>query len=219
VLYNFCSVTGCADGEQPRGGASLIFDGAGNLYGTTPDGGSGCTGGCGTIFRLTPNPDGSWTEGVLHRFADGADGAYPYAGLIFDPAGNLYGATTGGGTLSCGCGTIFKLAPNPDGSWTKSVLHAFTSHPAANPDAGLIVDPAGNLYGAAAFGGSAGGGAVFKVAPQPDGSWAFSVLHVFLGKPALHPLSRLVLDKAGNLYGTTEQCGQGCQGTVFEITP
>jgi uncharacterized repeat protein (TIGR03803 family) len=221
VLYSFCSVTNCADGEQPSGSESLVFDRAGNLYGTTPEGGGGgpnCSGGCGTVYELTPNSDGSWTESVLYRFAGLADGAFPYAGLIFDPAGNLYGATTGGGNHSCDCGVVFKLTPNSDGRWKESVLHTFKSEPAANPDNGLTFDAAGNLYGSAAF-GTPGGGAVFKLAPKSDGSWAYSVLHAFLGKPALHPVSRPLLDKSGNLYGTTQQCGSACQGVVFELTP
>jgi uncharacterized repeat protein (TIGR03803 family) len=220
VLYKF---NGTSDGDEPT--AALIFDGAGNLYGTTLGGGNGCPrfGGCGEVFRLTPNSDGSWTESVLHSFTTRRNGNNPQAALIFDLAGNLYSTTIDGGDLTnCtdGCGTVFKLTPNSDGSWTASVLHKFANHLAADPYAGLIFDPAGNLYGTTLDGGPVNGGAVFKLAPNADGSWAYSVLHVFLGKPALTPFGGVVLDKVGNLYGTTGQCsGTGCKGVVYEITP
>jgi uncharacterized repeat protein (TIGR03803 family) len=97
------------------------------------------------------------------------------------------------------------------------VLHYF--HSLAAPSAGVIFDGAGNLYGSASGGGPSDGGAIFKLAPQPDGRWAYSVLRFFFGKPAEIPFGNLVLDKVGNLYGTTLQCGSGCAGIVFEITP
>jgi hypothetical protein len=114
----------------------------------------------------------------------------------------------------------FKLKPNSNGSWTESVLHAFR-YP-ARPRAGLIFDVAGNLYSTTAFAaGPADGGVVFKLSPRSGGSWAYNVLHVFQGNPAQNPLSGLILDKDGNLYGTTVYCGSGaaCQGVVFEIIP
>jgi uncharacterized repeat protein (TIGR03803 family) len=227
VLYNFCSVSNCADGSGAEAG--LIVDTAGNLYGTTEFGGTStaCTDGCGVAFQLTPNQDGSWTESVLHSFTSTPDGANPFAGLIFDAAGkNLYGTTFGGGDELCyvGCGVVFKLTPNSKGgSWTESVLHRFGAGPlAANPHGGLIFDAAGkNLYGTTQHGGREDGGAVFKLAPNSDGSRAYSVLHSFQFDPAGYPVSGLVLDKAGNLYGTTSQCGNNanCYGVVFEITP
>jgi uncharacterized repeat protein (TIGR03803 family) len=229
VLYSFCSVTNCADGSTPLAG--LIFDEAGNLYGTTAEGGNhGCQGGlgCGVIFELSPLANGSWTYSVLYSFTGGTRGDAPQAGLIFDAAGSLYGTTTNGGYLNerecsdSGCGLVFKLTPNSDGSWTESVLHAFrsgNSDPIARPVGGLIFDAAGNLYGTTPYSGPAGGGAVFKLAPQSDGSWAYSTLRFFFGKPAENPLGGVVLDKAGSLYGTANACGSGCQGVVFEITP
>ena len=193
----------------------------GDLYSTTAFGGGGQGG---TVFKLTPNLDGTWTESVLHSFT-GTDGEHPDAGLIFDAAGNLYGTTFNGGISggSCpsGCGVIFKLRRNSDGTWTESVLHSFTGADGANPFAGLIFDAAGNLDGTTDLGGNAGGGTAFRLTPNSNGSWAFRVLHVFQGKSALRPHDNLILDKAGNLFGTTEFCGSGtgCDGVVFEITP
>src|SRR5438876_587083 len=115
--------------------ANLVSDAAGNLYGTTISGGlSSCppeeNSSCGVVFKLAPNPDGTWTELVLHRCTCGADGALARAGVILDAAGNLYGTTVIGGSCSFfpygGCGVVFKLAPNPDGTWTEHVLHRFT---------------------------------------------------------------------------------------------
>jgi uncharacterized repeat protein (TIGR03803 family) len=217
-----------ADGSGPAAG--LIFDAAGNLYGTTSGGGAD---GYGVVFELTPNPDGTWTESVLHSFTGGADGALPFAGLIFDTIGNLYG-TTYYGPLGCagltdGCGTVFRLTPNPDGTWTESVLHSFTEGAGGgNPAAGLIFDAAGNLYGTTNFGTSGPGnlGTVFKLTPNPDGTWTESVLHSFTGADGAVPDAGLIFDAAGNLYGTTSSGGisiacidiDGC-GVVFKLSP
>jgi uncharacterized repeat protein (TIGR03803 family) len=230
VLYSF---TAGADGGLPS--ASLIFDGEGNLYGTTKMGGDltcNAPSGCGTVFKLTPQSDGSWKESVLHRFTGGTDGGIPSASLIFDGAGNLYSTTVEGGDLSCsapyGCGTVFKLTPQSDGSWKESVLHRFGGPDGLGPAASVIFDGAGNLYGTTQLGGDStcvapyGCGTVFKLTPQSDGSWKESVLHVFLGRPARHPLGGLVLDGASNLYGTANDCASGirhCHGVVFETTP
>jgi uncharacterized repeat protein (TIGR03803 family) len=231
VLYTFCS-NACTDGSFPNG---LIFDGAGNLYGTTGGGGTpNCDFGlgCGTVFMLTANSDGSWTYSVLHSFTGDRDGSGPSGGLIFDAVGkNLYGTTVYEGSVSCndprGCGTVFKLTPNSDGSWEKSVLHFFLGKPAWWPGGGLVFDKAGNLYGTTFEGGDLncvpqdGCGVVFKLAPNSDGSWKENVLHVFHGKPAREPNGPLFLDQAGNLYGTTYICGSlnDCRGVVFEVTP
>jgi hypothetical protein len=173
---------------------------------------------------LAPNSDGSWTESVLHKF-NNSDGANPYAGLVFDAAGNLYGTAQGGGELSLcsggysGCGVVFKLTPSADGSWRESVLYRFRGTRASTPLAGLIFDGAGNLYGTASSLGSSTGGAVFKLSPNRDGSWKYSLLHVFQDNPALTPYSALVLGSAGTLYGTTANCSSGCRGVVYQITP
>jgi uncharacterized repeat protein (TIGR03803 family) len=210
-----------ADGNRPSGG--VIFDAVGDLYGASSYGGAS---GDGTVFKLTPKSGGGWTESVLHSFTGGADGSGPTASLILDAAGNLYGTTFYGGNINRGCtgqtcGVVFKMTPNSDGSWTEQVLHKFENNPAANPNAGLAFDAAGNLYGATQFGGPVpvNGGVVFKMTPKSDGSWAFTVLHVFLQKPALNPYAGVILDKAGNLYGTTYSCGSRCQGVVYEVTP
>lgn len=231
VLYSF---TGGADGGILY--SSLVFDSAGDLYGTTYAGGTGACNdhyyiGCGTIFKLTPNPDGSWTQTILHDFTGGMDGANPYVGMIFDAAGNLYGTAYAGGTpdWNCydpdprphfGCGTVFKLTPKPDGSWTEKVIHQFSGQQAWHPDGGLISDAAGNLYGTTLHGGAYRAGTVFKITARPHGRWTYTKLHSFKGQPAVHPYGALLLDKLGNLYGTTSDCGGGvCAGTVFEITP
>jgi uncharacterized repeat protein (TIGR03803 family) len=227
VLYSFCSRTNCVDGEAPL--ASLIFDPDGNLYGTTQVGGARGVGG--TVFKLAPNADGSWRESVLHSFCSRtncSDGDNPEANLIFDPDGNLYGTTQVGGAHGVG-GTVFKLAPNADGSWRESVLHSFCSRPHCSdgefPEASLIFDPDGNLYGTTFGGGGLfGGGTVFKLAPNGRES----VLHSFCFRTncvdGAQPAG-LVFDFAGNLYGTTESGGdQGCFsgdgcGIVFKLTP
>ena len=197
VLYSFCSLPKCGDGATPYGG--VIADAAGNLYVAASLGGDlMCNGppyGCGAVIRLKPNSDGSWTESLLYSFKGGADGSFPSSGLIFDEAGSLYGVTPeGGGKRTCqdGCGTVFKLKPNSDGSWTESVLHRFANNPGANPFAGLTFDASGNLYGTTAYGVDSsnctpGCGTVFKLTANSNGSWALHTLHTFLGKPAAYP--------------------------------
>jgi uncharacterized repeat protein (TIGR03803 family) len=156
VLHSF---TGGSDGSAPNG---LIADSAGNLYGTTEIGGHG-----GTVFKLSPpaNPGGAWTETVLYSFCSkpGCSGGSPRAALIADSAGNLYGTTSqGGGASGCGgntCGTVFKLSPG--GAYT--VLHTFSGSDGANPQAGLIADCKGNLYGTTASGGAFFRGTAFEL--------------------------------------------------------
>ena len=155
VLHNFGS------GEDGRGPvAGLIFDGAGNLYGTTILGGDlACNypSGCGVVFELTPNADGRWKERVLHRFKGGKYGEYPYGGVTFDSAGNLYGTTLGGGAGNGDYGVVFELTPHVGGSWSEKVLYKFTDGTdGSNPYVGLLFDKARNLYGAACCGGHTG---------------------------------------------------------------
>jgi uncharacterized repeat protein (TIGR03803 family) len=217
ILYNF---TGGKDGAYPYAG--LIFDQAGNLYGTTLLGGIGnsCGGGCGVVFELGPNAKGRWKEKVLYVFTGGADGGSPFAGLIFDASGNLYGTTVDYGSYNRG-GVVFRLTPNADGSWTESVLHSFTGHnDGSAPFAGLIFDVAGSLYGTTAFGGGTyDGGTVFKLTPNSGGSWTESVLYAFENEGEA-PSASLIFDAAGNLYGTTSRLiGDSGFGAAFELTP
>jgi uncharacterized repeat protein (TIGR03803 family) len=217
VLYQF---KGSQDGGNPYAG--LILDAAGNLYGVTTGGGSNsCPGGCGTVFGVDPTGN----ETVLYRFAGGTDGSYPYGGLILDSTGNLYGTTLHGGGQGCegvGCGTIFQL----DTSGNETVLYSFAGQPADGeyPQAALVMDAAGNLYGTTVDGGSQdGGGVAFKL----DTAGNETLMHVFVGAPdGWAPLSALIVDATGNLYGTTElggdsegcDIGHGC-GIVFELDP
>ena len=215
VLYSF----NYTDGAIPRAG--LIFDGAGNLYGTTSGGG---TSQYGTVFELTPAAGGTWTEKVLWSFGSGTDGATPYAGLIFDPAGNLYGTTLQGGTHggTGRGGTVFELTPAAGGTWTEKVLWSFDSGTdGANPVADLIFDGAGNLYGTTSDGGTYGyRGTVFELTPAAGGTWTEQVLWSFgSGTDGAYPRSTLIFDAAGNLYGTTSNGGTSSYGAVFELTP
>ena len=266
VLHTFRG----GDGAAPVG--QLVRDVAGNLYGTTTIGGSDkCQGGCGTAFKMNKSGKMVW----VHRF-NGANGRQPLAGLLRDAAGNLFGTTVDGGDLNCippyGCGTAFTL----DAAGGETVLHKFKSPPYGpyGPEALLVEDPAGNLYGTTYIGGKYGSGTVFKIdkagtltilydfmggsdgcSPDPgvildpvgdlygvasgggaggcdgygvvfmvDTSGNETVLHTFEGEDGAGPDSALLFDSQGNLYGTTALggssavCNGGC-GTVFELSP
>ncbi len=211
VLYSF---TGGADGGMSGSGAGLILDGAGNLYGTT---GSGGVYGQGVVFELTPTSDG-WAESVLYSFTGGADGSGPFAGLIFDSAGNLYSTTWGGGGLDCNCGVVFKLAPTSSG-WIESVLYSFGPD-GRNSDAELVLDGAGGLYGVTWYGGNYGDGTVFNLTPTSSGEWTERGLHQFKGdKDGAHPRSGLIFDSLGDLYGTAANEYASGYGIVFKLVP
>jgi uncharacterized repeat protein (TIGR03803 family) len=200
VLHTF---TSRPDGLTPVGG--VIMDQAGNLYGTTAQGGTGTQG---TVFKI----DTTGNETVLHSFVSRPDGLDPEAGLVIDSSGNLYGTTELGG--SQGKGTIFKI----DTSGNETVLHSFLCCPplGKNPVAGLIIDGSGNLYGTAQNGGEHGqNGTVFKLSP----AGTLTVLHDFNEIPndGSDPRGTLLLDPSGNLFGTTYQGGTQNQGTVFLI--
>jgi len=218
-LHAFCLRDGCRDGATPFI-AGVIFDQAGNLYGTTQYGGnlSQCSGsGCGVVYQLAPNTDGSLTENVLHRFSSiNSDwGVHPLDSLIFDGSGNLYGTAEFGGGAA-GAGVVFELTPNADGSWREKVLHSFSGSDGFAPIAGLTFDHSGNLYGTTFEGGAKGVGVVFKLMPNSNGRWHETVLHAFLDRPGASPDAGVIFDGAGNLYGTTE--GEPLS-SVFEITP
>jgi len=215
-LYRF---NGGNDGANPYGG-DLLFDQAGNLYGTAYNGGSGsCPGGCGIVYKLTPS-GGSWTESMVYVFQQtGGDGQHPWAGVIFDAAGNLYGTTVNGGAY--GYGAIYELTPSGSG-WTETILYSFTSGTdGANPYAGVIFDQEGNLYGATGVGGSGGGGTVFELSPSGTG-WTFNLIYSFTGAGGQFvpgPIASLVFNNAGNLYGTTHGDGAYNAGSAFKLTP
>jgi uncharacterized repeat protein (TIGR03803 family) len=211
VLHSF----NIKNGSVPQAG--LIFDGSGNLYGTTSTGG---THGKGTVFQLTPQAGGHWTEKVLLSF-HGGDGAIPFASLIFDASGNLYGTTMHGGrggSCTGGCGTVFELSPQAGGDWREHVLHNFNNNRTDGyyPEEPLIFDSSGNLYSTTSSGGSAGVGTVFELTPQ-SGPWSERVLYRF--KSGGRPFGGLVFDGSGNLYGTTVYGGAQADGMVFELTP
>lgn len=213
-LYKF---TGGSDGSNPYG-ATVVFDQAGNLYGTTFGGGGGsCLGGCGVVYKLTP-AGSAWTESVLYTFMGGADGSAPWAGVTLDQAGNFYGTTSAGGAY--GYGTVYELSPAGSG-WTKRTLYSFQhQQDGGNPYAGLIFDQSGNLYGATQYGGSGGGGTVFELSPS-GGSWTFTTLYGFIGSGggrAKGPVANLVMDSAGNLYGSTAGDGVYHFGSAFKLT-
>jgi len=216
VLYAF---KGGSDGALPS--PTLVADGAGNLYGTTEEGG---TSNAGTVFKLAP--DGA--ESVLYTFTGGSDGWEPAGSLITDKKGNLYGTTVmGGGVAACeqyfGCGTVFEVTP----SGTETVLYAFQGGTdAIGPSGGVIRDASGNLYGTSFSGGTGNGnncggssfgcGAVFEVAP----GGAETVLYSFQGgTDGLEPIGGLLRDRAGNFYGATLGGGSSNEGTVFKLAP
>ena len=205
ILYNF---TYGEDGGAPYAG--LVFDGSGNLYGTASAGGIGA----GSVFELTHSGSG-WTYHSIHIFqSGGTDGMYPYAGLVFDRSGNIYGATVYGGQY--GGGTVFELSPS-GGSWTYTLLYSLQG--AVGPLSSLTLDAAGNLYGTRQGDGSSDYGSVFKLTPSRDG-WVFTDLHDFTGgTDGASPDGSVILDAAGNLYGTASTGGGYGYGVVFEITP
>ena len=272
VLHAF---QGGSDGIYP--GGNLLFDSAGNLYGTTAQGGNGTTcsaSGCGTVFQLSPHRDGSWTETIVHSFQGPPDGAGPI-GLTFDRSGTLYGTTVSGGqhdgiayslsppeqegeswrekilydgvssnppllideqgnlygtyydlfTQSCydsrHCGAVFVLEPEPE-QWLEADLYEFLGGGnGGEPAAGVIRDGEGNLYGTAAEGGN-NYGIVFELTTS-GGKWKKKMIYNFCSRnncaDGAYPLAALVMDKNGNLYGTTSWgglCISGC-GVVFKL--
>jgi len=217
VLHSF--LNDASDGGFPRG--AVILDGAGNLYGTTTNGGPSDDG---LVYQLTPNADGTWSESVLYNFS-GPDGAAPFSPLLFDSAGNLYGTTSGGGgsTAQCkfGCGTVFELSKSSNGTWTESILHNFNiaRGDGAFPYGALVFDHSGNLFGTTNGGGTGNNGTVFELL-RATGPWKEKLLHAFNATgDGIYPTPGLVFDAAGNLYGATQSGGGFDNGAVYKLTP
>jgi uncharacterized repeat protein (TIGR03803 family) len=260
VLYSFG--TRSDDGGEPTAGVAM--DNAGNLYGTART----------IAFELYPGTDG-WKENVLHRFVKQGDGGGVFAGVILDSTGSLYGTTEGGGadnggtvyevqhtssgwkekvlhsfhlsqtdgntpgwgslfmngsgslygtTRGGGCcgGVVFKLTPDSSGRWKEALLHNFQKGATGfSPNAGVVMDKAGNLYGTTDYGGGfCDCGVIYKLAPGPNGKWTYTVLHTFgIGNDGGVPEGNLVMDGEGNLYGGTVLGGAYGGGVVFELTP
>ena len=232
TVYTF---QGGVDGATPQ--ASLVMDAGGNLYGTTLAGGgsTACSGGCGTVFKLTPVALGAYTESVLYAFQGGADGAMPYAPLILDSSGNLYGVASRGGNQACqygpsGCGTVFKITP----SGAETTLHTFNGFDGFRPEGGLTWGSDGNLYGTAANGGGAtvadpgkftyGGGVMFQLVPPAGGqtAWTYNKEVVFSngndGFPA-YSMIEINGNFYGPVYGETKSTCPTCQGMLYQISP
>ena len=212
VIYGFA---GDEDGEYAD--TDLETDSAGNIYGTTVLGGDF---GGGTVFRLSPTVDG-WMHTVLYSFTGGADGGEPYKGVTLDREGNLYGSAVTGGSGSCegGCGVVYKLT-NSGGTWTQSVIHAFTGgDDGSGPGARVTVDRSGNVYGMTPTGGAYGLGTIYKI-HQAGGAWDFRVIHAFTGGAdgSSGSAGRMILRK-GHLYGAATTGGNYGSGVVFELTP
>ena len=198
AIYSF---TGETDGFLPYN--SVVFDHAGNLYGTTYAGGANSSG---TVYQLTLSGSG-WQKTTLTDFT--GEQGFPFGGVALDAQGNVYGATIPGGTA-------FELQP-ANGSWSFNLLHTFTGY--AGPSDSLTMDAAGNLYGTSEADGLYQEGTVFKLTPS-DGGWTYTDLHDFTGgSDGAFPVGSVTLDSQGNLYGTTNIGGTANAGVVWEITP
>jgi uncharacterized repeat protein (TIGR03803 family) len=209
VIYSFA---GDEDGEYPS--TELVRDGAGNLYGTTVQGGEF---GSGTVFQLAP--DGTHT--ILYSFTSGPDGAQPYGGVTLDAQGNLYGTAVTGGSGTCegGCGVAYKLT-NVGGTYTQTVLHSFTGgNDGSGPGAGLSLDDHGNLYGMTPTGGAFGVGTIYQLHPNQQGTYRFRVIHTFTGgiDGSSGSAGRMIFDAAHNLYGAATVGGAFGNGVVFQM--
>jgi len=218
ILHSF---SGGSDGSAPYGG--VIFDAVGNLYGTSASGGVDCaTYGydCGQVYELK-HTAGGWTKEIVHSFnSGGKDGYTPYAGLVFDSSGNLYGTTYFGGAYNGGI--VFELSPKIGGGWQERILHTFDNNgtDGANLRASLVLDASGNVYGVTDWGGTYDAGIVFELIHQASGAWTEKIVHTFgKGADGIHPEGSLILDHAGNVYGTTTQGGTHKCGIVFELSP
>lgn len=214
ILHSFNGT----DGESPN---AVVFDHVGTLYGTTYTGGGGkCS--CGTVFSLSSDAGGRWTEKILHNFDyDGKDGVEPLAGVVLDAVGSVYGTTYWGGAH--GWGVVFEVSRKANGKWEERILHSFNGTENAT-SAGVILDALGNLYGTTYGDGTHRYGSVFELSPSTNGKWILETLHSFNGNNGCCLVAGLVLDATGNLYGTTRfggpnQCPPFTCGVVFELSP
>ncbi len=217
TLYEF---HGHADGSNPWGGVILGPDGA--LYGTTSGGGSN---GAGLVYKLQP-PSGIcrtalcyWQETVLYNFRGEPDGAGPQGDLAFDRAGNLYGTTFYGGQgANAGNGVVYQMTPS-QGGWNETVVYAFSGGAdGGDPQDGVVIDQAGNLYGVAGRDGAHSQGAVYELS-HGSGGWTETVLHSFAGGSDGQYPAGLTIDATGNLYGETGEGGANNAGTVYQLQP
>jgi uncharacterized repeat protein (TIGR03803 family) len=209
------------DGEAPI--APPVLAAGGRMYSMTNGYGAY---GYGTVFELRPGEHGKHKETVIHNF-NGTDGSYPQSGLILDQNGNLYGTTPNSGALGT-CGVAFELSQAANGGWQETVLHSFSGSDGCLPQAGLVFDSAGNLYGTTYEGGTDDQGSVFELSPGSNGVWTETVLYSFTGgNDGGNPAAGLIFDGGGNLYGTAfygggGPCSNGYQagcGDVFELSP
>jgi uncharacterized repeat protein (TIGR03803 family) len=211
VIHSF---TNAPDGSVPIAGVTL--DGAGNIYGTTFEGGivnDNCPSGCGSVFELSPS-NGGWTETVLYRFSGGDDGAYVGAGVVLDASGNLYGTTQSGGAYVYG--TVFELV-HSNGGWTKQTLYTFQgAADGGDPFGGVALDRTGTLYGTTCLGGSANGGTVYSLT-HASGGWIQTV--IWNGLSSQCPYDAPIIDAAGNIYATTTGGGTYYSGSIFKLSP
>jgi uncharacterized repeat protein (TIGR03803 family) len=212
ILYNFLGGT---DGDGP---VAVALDGAGNIYGSTVDGGNQqCRNnfGCGTVYELSPSGSG-WTKTILHVFQQATEGGVP-GPVARDSAGNLFGLTAVGAPGNGG--TIWELSPS-NGSWLFTVLYTFPGPTEGNfAPFRPVLDSTGALYGVNNGGGAFNFGRVYKLAPS-QGGWIYTDLHDFSGQQdGCYPLGPVALDTAGNIYGATQMCGEFSSGDVFEVTP
>jgi uncharacterized repeat protein (TIGR03803 family) len=209
VIHEF---TGGDDGSGP--GARVTVDSRGDVYGMTPTGGAN---GLGTVYKIHRHA-GTRSFQVIHTFTGGADGSGGSAGRMLLLHGRLYGAATAGGTY--GSGVVFELTPTRVGEWNFRALYSFRGQPDGSfPYGALLRDVSGNIYGTTYYGGTNGIGAVFELSPQPVGEWDERLIYSFqAGSDGNSPISNLVFDNAGNLYGTTSAGGLG-SGTIFELSP
>ena len=212
LLHSF--KTGSRNLSSPSGG--VLLDSAGNIFGTTLLGGSGvnCSFGCGVVYKINT----TLALRVLHAFTGGTDGSLPIGPLVQDAAGNLFGVAKQGGNLTCpealqvGCGTVFKISS----AGKLTVLHSFRGGiDGVTPQGGLLIDAAGNLFGATAAGGGFERGTIFTI----SSAGKYSVLHRFTGVDGATPNGSLAIDSTGNLFGTAQTGGLDGLGIVFELSP